>query len=150
MSSSGSTTNEAGIPFEAVRESLRNEIAHMTEEAQQHLNDYVRMRQREDEFLRQVMSPVPITTDEHTWHEELSPPPPRPVPENRYIHGPRYRVMFDRIMAPRFRTSVEELRSYDMDIRAVLTRNAIVASQVALRERGYRTLREIREAKYGA
>ena len=47
------------------------------------------------------------------------------LPMNRYIRGPRYRVMFDRIVTPRFTKDIDELRTWDMDIRQVLSDNAI-------------------------
>ncbi len=47
------------------------------------------------------------------------------LPVNVYIRGPRYRVMFDRIVTPRFTKDVDELRTWVMDIRQVLSDNAI-------------------------
>ena len=43
------------------------------------------------------------------------------LPTNVYIRGPRYRVMFDRIVTPRFKKDVEELRTWVMDIRQLFT-----------------------------
>jgi hypothetical protein len=39
---------------------------------------------------------------------------------NRYIRAGRYRVMFDRILTPRFTKDVDELRTYNMDVRQIL------------------------------
>jgi hypothetical protein len=47
------------------------------------------------------------------------------LPTNVYIRGPRYLVMFDRIVTPRFTKDVDELRTWVMDIRQVLSDNAI-------------------------
>ena len=47
------------------------------------------------------------------------------LPMNRYIRGIRFRVMFQRILSPRFVKDVNELRTYDMDIRQVLSDNAL-------------------------
>ena len=44
---------------------------------------------------------------------------------NLYIRGPRYLVMMDRIVTPRFTKDVDELRTWIMDIRQVLSDNAI-------------------------
>ena len=44
---------------------------------------------------------------------------------NLYIRGPRYLVMMDRILTPRFTKDVDELRTWIMDIRQVLSDNAI-------------------------
>ena len=157
MSSIGLTTR---VLNEAMLARLTSEDWGLCGEAEQAMNDYTRVRMLEDDFLRRILPPVSITNDEFDRQVDTDTPvrvtdlepdvPLQPLPENRYKHGLRYRVMFDRIMAPRFNRSVEELRNYDMDLRDVLTRNAIMASQVELRKRGYRTLREIRMAKHGA
>jgi hypothetical protein len=110
---------------------------------------------REDGFLRRILPPVTITNDEFDRQVDTDTPmrvvdadaPFQSLPENRYIRGPRYRVMFNRILSPRFRANVEVLSTYDMNIRDVLSDNAIRESQEDLRKRGYRTLREIRMAK---
>jgi hypothetical protein len=47
------------------------------------------------------------------------------LPMNLYIRGPRYKVAFDRIATPRFTKDVDELRTWQMDIRQVLSDNAI-------------------------
>jgi hypothetical protein len=47
------------------------------------------------------------------------------LPQNRYIRGDRYRVMMTRLATPRFTKDVDELRTYEMDIRQVLSDNAI-------------------------
>jgi len=122
------------------------------------LNDYTRMRIREDGLLRRLLPPVQITNDEFDRQVDTDTPvrvvniseeaPFQALPENRYLRGPRYRVMFDRIMTPRFNRSVEELRTFDMNLRAVLSDTAIRECEEDLRKRGYRTLREIRGAKH--
>jgi hypothetical protein len=47
------------------------------------------------------------------------------LPRSIYIRGPRYPVMLDRIVTPRFTKDVDELRTWIMDIRQVLSDNAI-------------------------
>ena len=79
-----------------------------------------------DELDRQVDTdkPVKIIDREPNSPGSVSVPFGQ-LPFNRYINGPRYRVMFSRIMSPRFTKDVDELRTYDMDIRQVLSDNAI-------------------------
>jgi len=109
--------------------------------AQQAVNDFTRVKMREDGFWRRILPPVPIANDEldrqvdtdknvKVVDKEPNSPaaasiPYATLPMNRYIRGPRYRVMFDRIVTPRFTKDVTELRTWDMDIRQVLSDNAI-------------------------
>ena len=105
------------------------------------VNAFTRTKMREDSFSRKIMEPVEITNDELDRAIETdlpmkiidkepdSPPaislPFGNLPVNIYIKAPRYRVLFDRIVTPRFTKDVEELRTYDMDVRQVLSDNAI-------------------------
>jgi hypothetical protein len=110
-------------------------------QAQDAVNEYVRVRIREDGFWRRILPPVQITNDELDRQVDTDKPvkvvdkePESPaaasipfatLPFNRYIRGPRFRVMFARIVTPRFTKDVDELRTYDMDIRQVLSDNSI-------------------------
>jgi hypothetical protein len=91
--------------------------------------------------MRRVLPPVQITNDELDRQVDTDKPvkivdkePDSPgaisvpfgaLPMNRYIRGPRYRVMFDRIVTTKFTKDVDELRTYDMDIRQILSDNSI-------------------------
>ncbi len=113
----------------------------MKKEAQDAINDYTRVKMREDGFLRRILPPIQITNDELDRQVDTDKPvkvidkePDSPgaisvpfasLPMNRYIRGPRYRVMFDRILTPKFTKDVDELRTYDMDIRQILSDNSI-------------------------
>jgi hypothetical protein len=113
----------------------------MVKEAQDAVNDYVRVKIREDGFWRRVLPPVTITNDQLGRQVDTDKPvkivdkePDSPaaisvpfatLPMNRYIRGPRFRVMFDRIMTPKFTKDVDELRTYDMDIRQIISDNSI-------------------------
>ena len=113
----------------------------MEKQAQDAVNDYIRVRMREDGFARRILPPVQITNDELDRQVDTDKPvkvvdkePQSPgaisvpfatLPINRYIRGPRFRVMFDRIMTPRFTKDIDELRTYDMDIRQIMSDNAI-------------------------
>jgi hypothetical protein len=113
----------------------------LEKQAQDAVNDYIRVRMREDGFARRIIPPVQITNDELDRQVDTDKPvkvvdkePQSPgaisvpfgtLPINRYIRGPRFRVMFDRIMTPRFTKDIDELRTYDMDIRQILSDNSI-------------------------
>ena len=105
------------------------------------VNDFTRTKMREDGFYRRILPPLQITNDELDRQVDTDKPvkivdkePDSPaavslpfanLPINIYIKGPRYRVTFDRIVTPRFTKDVDELRTYIMDIRQVLSDNAI-------------------------
>jgi hypothetical protein len=105
------------------------------------VNDFTRTKMREDGFYRRIMPPLQISNDELDRQVDTDKPvkvvdkePDSPaaisipfatLPMNLYIRGPRYRVAFDRIVTPRFTKDVDELRTYVMDIRQVLSDNAI-------------------------
>ena len=105
------------------------------------VNDYTRTKMREDGFYRKIIPPIQISNDELDRQVDTDKPvkvvdkePDSPaaisipfatLPMNLYIRGPRYRVMFDRIVTPRFTKDVDELRTWVMDIRQVLSDNAI-------------------------
>jgi len=113
----------------------------LVKDAQQAVNDFTRTKMREDGFWRKILPPVPITNDEldrqvdteknvKVVDKEPDSPaaisiPYATLPMNRYIQGPRYRVMFDRIVTANFTTDVGRLRTWDMDIRQVLSDNSI-------------------------
>lgn len=126
---------------EAVFEKLSSNDPLMIKEAVDAVNDFTRTRMREDGFLRQIMPPVPISNDELDRQVGTDKPvkvvdkePDSPaaisvpfatLPMNLYIRGPRYPVTMDRIVTPRFTKDVDELRTWIMDIRQVLSDNAI-------------------------
>jgi hypothetical protein len=113
----------------------------MEKQAADAVNDYIRVRMREDGFARRILPPVQITNDELDRQVDTDKPvkvvdkepnspgaisvPFATLPINRYIRGPRFRVMFDRILTPKFTKDIDELRTYDMDIRQILSDNAI-------------------------
>lgn len=105
------------------------------------VNDFTRTKMREDGFYRRVLPPVQISNDQLDRQVDTDKPvkvvdkeadspaaisiPFGTLPTNTYIRGPRYRVMFDRIVTPRFVKDVDELRTWVMDIRQVLSDNSI-------------------------
>ncbi len=113
----------------------------MEKQAIDAVNDFTRIKMREDGFYRRIMPPLTISNDEldrtvetdkpvKIIDKEVDNPPAQSIPfatlpSNQYIRGSRYRVMFDRIVTPRFTKDVDELRTYVMDIRQVMSDNAI-------------------------
>lgn len=113
----------------------------MEKKAVDAVNDFTRTKMREDGFYRRIIPPLQISNDELDRQVDTDKPvkvidkePDSPaaisipfanLPINVYIRGPRYRVLFDRIVTPRFTKDVDELRTWVMDIRQVLSDNAI-------------------------
>lgn len=109
--------------------------------AEDAVNAFIRVKMREDGFWRKIIPPIPISnddldrqvdTDKPTIVLDKEPNSPAAVsvpyatqPFARYIRAPRFRVMFDRILTPKFMKDVGELRTYDMDIRQILSDNAV-------------------------
>jgi hypothetical protein len=105
------------------------------------VSEFTRVKMREDGFLRKILPPVPVTnsdldrmvhSDKPVIIVDKEPGSPAAVslpfaqnPISRYIRGIRYPVIFQRIATPKFTKDVDELRTYDMDIRQVLSDNAI-------------------------
>lgn len=113
----------------------------MEKQAIDAVNDFTRLKMREDGFFRRIMPPLTISNDEldrqvgtdkpvKIIDKEPDNPPAQSIPfaqlpSNQYIRGGRYPVTFDRIVTPRFTKDVDELRTWVMDIRQVLSDNAI-------------------------
>lgn len=105
------------------------------------VHDFTRLKIREEGFYRKILPQIPISdedldlavdTDKPMKIVEKEPDNPPAItvpfaslPMNMYIYGPRYRVLFERILSPRFTKDINELRTYRMDIRQVLSDNAI-------------------------
>lgn len=110
-------------------------------EAADAASEYTRVYMREESFTDKVLPPVLVGNDDLDRQVDTDKPviivdkePNSPaaisvpfgqLPVNRYIRGPRYRVLFERILSTRFTKDVDELRTYDMDIRQVLSDNSI-------------------------
>jgi hypothetical protein len=120
---------------EAVLHGLTSKDTHLQKEAQNGVNDYLRLRAREDGFARRIQPPIGVTPADLDRQVETTKPvivkdvePNTPsaytvpfgaVPMNHEIDAPRYRVMFDRILSHRFVADVANLLTFDMDIRQI-------------------------------
>ena len=133
------------VPTEVLNERFCEKIASddplMFKSASDAVNDFTRMKVREEGFWRKILPPVTITSDEldrqvdtdglvKVIDKEPASPAAMSVsfaqaPVGTPIMGSRYRVMFNRLLTPKFYQDVEKLRTYNYDIRQVLTDNAI-------------------------
>ena len=132
---------ESKLLNEALFEKLSSTDPLMQKEAVDAVNDFTRTKMREDGFFRRIMPPVPIINDQLDRQVSTDKPvkvvdkepgspaaisiPFATLPQNVYIRGNRYLVHMDRIVTPRFTKDVDELRTWVMDIRQVLSDNAI-------------------------
>jgi hypothetical protein len=110
-------------------------------QAQDNASKFTRMQMRETGFYRQIQPMETITddmlskrvdTDLPVFIGEREPGSPGSVtlpfaslPSARYIRGNRFEVWFARMMTPKLMKDVAELRTYDMDIRQVMSDNII-------------------------
>lgn len=141
MSAAVMTQEESRMLSKVIYDKLGSRDSALIKQAEDIVNDFTRTKVREDGFYRRAMPPTPITNDELDRQVDTDKPvkiidkePDSPaaisipfatLPTNLYIRGPRYRVMFDRIATPRFTKDVDELRTWHMDIRQILSDNAI-------------------------
>ena len=111
-------------------------------EAQDMVTDFTRIRIRESTFFEKLMPSVKLAdseltpqlgTDKNVKLVEREPNSPAAItiplgtqPIQYYFRGDRYPVFFDRIVTPKFTKDISELRTYGMDIRQLLTDNAIL------------------------
>ena len=133
-------------PFENVRvmnEAFFEQLATpgMEKNALDAVSEFTRVRVREDGFYRRIIPATQVANDQLDRQVDTDKPvvvvdkepgspaaisiPFATLPISVYIRGPRYRVMFDRIVTPRFVKDIDELRTWQMDIRQVLSDNAI-------------------------
>ncbi len=121
---------------ESVINALRSEDPLMRKEAQESTSDYLRLRLREDGFARKFFNPATITPADLDRQVDTQKPvivrdmepnsagaysiPFGTTPMDNYIRAPRYRVMFDRIESRRYTADVNDLLTYEMDIRQIL------------------------------
>jgi hypothetical protein len=78
------------------------------------------------DLTRQVDTPKPvIVVDKEAESPAAVSMPFGSLSSNWYIRGPRYRVEFDRILTRRFVSDLDELRTWQHDIRQVLSDNSV-------------------------
>lgn len=110
--------------------------------AQSMVTDYLRIRIRESSFFEKLLPAVKIdnsdltpqmNTQKNVVLVEREPNSPAAVtvplgtqPVQYFFSGDRFAVYFDRIVTPKFTQDKTVLRSYSMDIRQVITDNAVL------------------------
>jgi len=135
------TQEESKLLSQTIFEKLASRDSSLEKQAVDAVNDFTRTKMREDGFYRRIMPPIPLSNDDLDRQVDTDKPvkivdkePDSPaaisipfatLPTNLYIRGDRYRVTFDRIVTPKFTKDVDELRTYHMDIRQILSDNAI-------------------------
>lgn len=125
-----------------LNETLLNhlETPGMEKKAADAISSYTRMKMREDGFMRPILPDVTIMNSELDRQADTPKPvkivdkePDSPaavsvafatLPTNTYIRGARYSITFDRIMTNRFVVDVDEIRTWDMDIRQIVSDQA--------------------------
>lgn len=139
--SAAMTQEESKLLSQTIFEKLGSRDASLEKQAVDAVNDFTRTKMREDGFYRRIMPPIPLSNDDLDRQVDTDKPvkivdkePDSPaaisipfatLPTNLYIRGDRYRVTFDRIVTPKFTKDVDELRTWHMDIRQILSDNAI-------------------------
>lgn len=128
-------TSEVKMMNESVVTGLTSQDFGIRKQAEDKVNNYLRLRQREEGFARkfydvadvtpadldkQVDTPLPvIVKDMEPNSAGAYTVPFGTSPMDSNLTAPRYRVMFDRIMSRRYVADVNELLTYDMDIRQI-------------------------------
>jgi hypothetical protein len=127
--------SEVKMMNESVVQGLTSQDYGIRKQAEDKVNNYLRLRQREEGFARkfydvadvtpsdldkQVDTPLPvIVKDMEPNSAGAYTVPFGTSPMDSNLTAPRYRVMFDRIMSRRYVADVNELLTYDMDIRQI-------------------------------
>lgn len=130
--------------FRTVNDAFLNKISgdpSMVKQAEDAVNDFTRVQMREEGIFRQVLPMVAISDDELDRQVDTDKPvkivdkePGSPAavsiplgtnPSTRYMRAPRYRVDFARISTPKMTKDVDELRSYNLDVRQIFSDNML-------------------------
>lgn len=135
------SNEEVKILNETLFEKLASHDSDQVKQAEDAVNDYTRTQMREDGIFRRIMPPVPVDNSDLTRSVgsdkpaivvDLEPDSPAAIsvgfatlPQNLYVEANRYEVLFDRIITPKFTKDVSELRTWNMDIRQIISDNAI-------------------------
>lgn len=132
---------ESALINQTVFECLNSGDTVRYKEAASAVQEFVRTTVREDSFAEQILPSIPCANDELTrvtWTDkpmviiDKEPSSPASVtvpyamlPMNYYIRGPRFMISMNRVLTRRFTKDVSEFRTWIMDIRQVISDNAI-------------------------
>lgn len=116
--------------------------------AQDVLTEFTRTKQREDLITSSILTPQRIDWPDLDRQADTELPvkvidkepdspgaasvPLATLPENWWLEGKRYRVLFNRIVTPRAVADVGELRTWTMDIRDVISNNLVLDMAVEI------------------
>lgn len=121
-------------------------------------SDYTRTQIREDSFAFKILPPEKIDnsrlkrdlTEDLGVIENLEPDSPgakwvplETVPDSEYITGSRYLIPFARVLTRKMTKDIDELRTYDYDIRKILTDNSIKDGLAKIDEKFIETVNSI-------
>lgn len=123
------------VTNEQVISGLTSDDTNLQKEARYGVQDYLRLRAREDGIFRNILPPKTVTDADLDRQVDTAQPvivkdmepnstpaislPFGGVPPNMYMDAPRYRIMFDRIMSARYTADVNNLRTYSVDLRQI-------------------------------
>lgn len=112
----------------------------LLKQAEVNVTSFIRDKLREESFARQIITPQTIQADQLDRDSQTDKPkkvidkepnsratwvPFRGMPNNNYFTGPRYDIYFGKITSDTFVKSIHELKTYDNDIRQILSDNSI-------------------------
>ncbi len=112
----------------------------LLKEAEVNITSFIRSKLREDAFSRQILTPQMVTSDQLDRDVATDKPKKiidkepesratfvsfRGMPQSTYFTGPRYEIYFAKITSDTFTKSIHELKTYDNDIRQILSDNSI-------------------------
>lgn len=116
-------------------------------------SSYIRTRLKEEGLLRKIFTPIKITNDQLDKTVDSDKPtkivekevdatalvlPFRDSPPAEYITGERFAISFYEIATEKLMKNIYELKTYDNDIRKILTDNALKEIQTE-EDRGFFT-----------
>ena len=121
-------------------------------------SDYTRIQIREDSFAFKILPPERIDnsrlkrdlTEDLGVIENIEPDSPgakwvplETVPDGEYIKGSRYIIPFARVTTRKMTKDIDQLRTYDIDIRKILTDNSIKDGLAQIDEKFIQTVNGI-------
>ena len=153
-------TNTQNIPLlnSSVLDALDAGTGEGLNKVAQVASDYTRTQIREDSFAFKILPPEKIDnsrlrrdlTEDLGVIENIEPDSPgakwvplETVPDGEYITGSRYLIPFARVLTRKMTKAIDELRTYDYDIRKILTDNSIKDGLAKIDEKFIQTVNSI-------
>ncbi len=138
----GQNVSESEVPTSVMNSRILENLERgNTKKAQDAATQFTRIQLREDSFAFKILPPEQATDDmldksltndlpQIIWELEPDAPaakwvPLQTLPDGEYIQGSKYVIPFARVVTPKFEKDIDELRTYRMDLRRVLTDNSI-------------------------